>query len=120
MNFETNSINCIFSFRDAELLFLVHNKQKLHINDYAHVLYSNIIETLLMINEIKTIELIERLDNEDDFEVVSNHFAKLSGIFQSKDFVNRIENAAKKYTSSKYYQWILNNIAEAKNTLDNS
>ncbi|TDO72749.1 hypothetical protein EV143_10754 [Flavobacterium chryseum] len=120
MNFDTNSINCIFSFRDAELLFLVHNKQKLHVNDYAHVLYSNIIETLLMINEIKTIEFVERLDSEDDFEVVSNHFARLSGVFQSNVFINRIENAAKKYTSSKYYKWILDNIAEAKNALDNN
>ncbi len=88
MNFDTNSINCIFSFRDAELLFLIHNKQKLHVNDYANILYSNIIETLLMINEIKTIEFVERVDNEDDFEVVSNHFARLSGVFQRVNITN--------------------------------
>ncbi|OWP85268.1 hypothetical protein BWK59_01125 [Flavobacterium davisii] len=120
MNFDTKSKNCIFSFRDTELLYLVHNKQKLHPNDYAHVLYSNIIETLLMINEIKTIEFIESLDNEDDFEAVSNHFARLSGVFQSTNFINKIEEATEKYKTSKYYKWILDNIVEAKNALDDN
>ncbi|MBE8723978.1 hypothetical protein [Flavobacterium hungaricum] len=120
MKFDTNSKNCIFPFRNAELLFLIHNNQKLHPNDYAHVLYFNIIETLLMINEIKTIEFIEQLDNEDDFEDVSGYFGRLSGVFQSKGFIIRIENAAKKYTSYKYYKRILDNIDEAKNALDDT
>lgn len=118
MEFSTNSTNYLFSFDLKELLFLIHNQQKLHLNDYARVLYFNIIESLLMINEHKTLECIERIESEKDFLSISPHFPRLSGIFQSVQFIERIRKAALQFSQSSNFQFIMNDIQEAIDSLD--
>ncbi|MFH6992682.1 hypothetical protein [Flavobacterium sp. FlaQc-48] len=125
MEFDTNSQSCSFSFTERELLFLVYKIIEVESKEYgsfdpAGMILRNILEVLLSLNETKAIEFIESLDNDVNFEIVSNSFGAISGKFQSKHFIERIEYTTKKYTSSIYFKRMLDNIDEAKNALDDT
>lgn len=125
MTFDTNSPFCFFNFEERELSFLVYKIIEVRSKEYgsfdpAGMILRNILEVLLCLNEAKTIEFIESLNDDEKFEMVSNSFGSISAKFQSKNFVKRIEIAAKKHIKSKYYKWILDNIEEAKKALDDT
>lgn len=101
-----------------ELLFLIHNKQKLHINDYAHALYSRVIEALLLIDKRQTIEFIESIENEDDMLDLSSNFPRICGHFQSIELAKRIEVAIKKFENSKWYDDIILDLEEGKAAIE--
>jgi hypothetical protein len=124
MKFDTNSPFCFFNFEERELSFLVYKIIDIESKEYgsfdpAGMILRNILEVLLCLNEVKTIEFIESLDDEK-FEIVSSRFGSISATFQSKNFVKKIEAAAKKHIKSKYYKWILDNIEEAKKAVDDT
>ncbi|PAM95290.1 hypothetical protein B4N84_08435 [Flavobacterium sp. IR1] len=125
MKFNTNSPYCSFDFTERELSFLVYKIIEVESKEYgsfdpAGGILRNILEVLLSLNETKAIEFIESLDNDVKFEIVSNSFGAISGKFQSKNFIEKIEYTTKKFISSIYFQRMLDNINEAKNALDDS
>lgn len=123
MKFNTQSKSCILHYGDRELSFLIYKIMEIESREYgsydpALLIYYNILDVLLSLNEAKTIKFIESIDNYTTFETISKSFGAVSGIFQSKDFIEKIEGSAKKYESNTDYKIILENIDEAKNALD--
>jgi len=100
-----------------EILFLIHNVHKLHPNDYANSLYFRIIDRLLLIDENKTIDVIEDIENEEDMELITTFFPGLSGHFQSKKLIEKMQQAVYKFKNSKYYDSMIQEIEDAKNAL---
>jgi hypothetical protein len=125
MKFDTNSLSCPFDNIERDISFLLYKIIEVESKEYgsfdpAGMILRNILEVLLCLNEAKTIEFIDSLEDEVQFEIVSNSFGAISGKFQSKAFIRKLENFSEKYTNSKYFKRILDNIAEAKNALDNT
>lgn len=123
MKFDTNSKLCSFNFGKKELSLLLYKIVEIESKEYgsfdpALMILRNILEVLLSLNEAKAIEFIESIDNDMEFEIISNSFVDMSRIFQSKDFIKKMENISIKYISSTdYYKIILDNINEAKSAL---
>lgn len=101
-----------------EILFLVYKEKELHPNDYANVLYWNIIQKLLECNEKETIELMVDIDDEDAILSLASHFASLSGKFQSDSFIGAINSLIPKFCNSKNIQFLQSNIQQARDVLD--
>jgi hypothetical protein len=125
MKFDTNSLSCPFDNIERDISFLLYKIIEVESKEYgsfdpAGMILRNILEVLLCLNEAKTIEFIDSLEDEVQFEIVSNSFGAISGKFQSKAFIRKLENFSEKYTNSKYFKRILDNIAEAKNALDDT
>jgi hypothetical protein len=123
MKFDTNSKLCSFNFGNKELSLLLYKIVEIESKEYGSfdpslMIFRNILEVLLSLNEIKAIEFIESIENDVEFEIISNSFADMSRIFQSKNFIEKMENISKKHISSADYKIILDNINEAKNTFN--
>jgi hypothetical protein len=102
-----------------EWLFLIHNKRKLHPNDFANALYSRVLFDLFTINEDETICFIKAIEDEEDLMVVSPCFAPLAGKFQSEKFIKTIEEIVERFKNSKWYQFLQQDVLEAKKAMDN-
>jgi hypothetical protein len=105
-------------FNNEELLFLIRNKQKLHPNDYASVLYYRIIESLLLIDEEKTLLFIMSIKNDEDLITISPFFGSLSGNYQNDKFVKSLKLTVENFKDSKYYNLLLNDFNEAKSAMN--
>ncbi|MFK7061609.1 hypothetical protein V3Q90_15955 [Flavobacterium oreochromis] len=125
MKFDTNSPACLFNYSERELSFLLYKIIETESKEYgsfdpAGMILRNILEVLLCLNETKAIEFIESLDDDVKFEIISNSFDVISGVFQSEGFIKKLEMVSIVHKESKYYKRITDNIEEAKNALDNT
>lgn len=104
---------------EKEFAFLVYTIRKLNINDPAFTRYYNILQLLLDINEYATICFISAIEDDEDLIVVSSHFAPLAGKFQSEKFIKTIEEVVERFKNSKWYQFLQQDVLEAKKAMDN-
>jgi hypothetical protein len=125
MNIDTNSKHCSFELGNRHFSFLVYKiieirKREYGSFDIAIQRYFEILDVLLSINQNLSLEFIQSIDDDERFEIISQSFVAMTKIFKSADFITSVELISEKFKTSNYYKRIAENIAEAKNALDDT
>ncbi len=122
MKFNTKNPFPYFHFGEEELRYLINNIKKSK-EDFpywsAPIIWNlNIISSLLILNEKKTFEFLDGIIDDGDFKIISPIFGQVSGLIQSKEFINKIKEVGERFKESKWYELILLDINEAEKAMN--